>query len=299
MNMRHFECFIALAEELNFRRAAERCMLTQPALSGQLKQMEQELQATLVFRTNRQVRLTPAGEIFLSKAKEILEQMREAKMLVQQTESGKVGSITIGATIPAIYIVLSDITEQMRKQLPNVEMIVREMDTSVQEEEIRNNHIDIGIGHPPFEDKTLAATDIAKIPFHIVMSKHNPLAEKGTKKALQIRDLEHETFILFPRKLGPLQYDSIIALCLKASFSPKKIIEVSPAQGIISFAGSGLGVGFIASKLQQFKHPNVVYRQIEGEKPYFSLGTIHRRENTNPIIKTFKKIAVEIGRKAR
>ncbi len=148
MNMRHFECFIALAEELNFRRAAERCMLTQPALSGQLKQMEQELQATLVFRTNRQVRLTPAGEIFLSKAKEILEQMRETKMLVQQTESGKVGSITIGATIPAIYIVLSDITEQMRKQLPNVEMIVREMDTSVQEEEIRNNHIDIGIGHP-------------------------------------------------------------------------------------------------------------------------------------------------------
>ncbi len=296
MNSRQLECFIVLAEELNFRRAAERCMLTQPALSQQLRQMENDFGATLVFRTNRQVRLTPAGEVFLGKAREILERMRETKQLVQQIESGKRGNIVVGATIPAIYIVLADIINRMKKRVPDVEIVAHAMDTAVQEEEIRKNRIDIGIAHPPFEDQTLAATNIAQIPFHVVMSKDNPLARNET---LRMSDLANETFILFPRKLGPLQHDSIVALCLQAGFSPKNIIEVSPAQAIIAFAGSGFGIGFIASKLQQFAHPNVVYRPIEGNRPTFALGILHRREDMNPVILTFKEIALDVGSEAK
>lgn len=98
--------------------------------------------------------------------------------------------------------------------------------------------------------------------------------------------------------MGPLQYDNIISLCLQAGFSPKNIIEVSPAQAIIAFAGSSLGIGFIASKQQQFQHPHVVYRSLEGAKPYFTLGTVYRKENVNPVVMTFKKIAEEIGKRA-
>lgn len=297
MNIRQFECFIVLAEELNFRRAAERCIITQPALSQMVRQMELELQATLFSRTNRQVRLTPAGEVFLIKAREIVSQVRETKRLVEQIEGGKKGNIAVGATVPAIYIVFSDIANEMRRQLPDVELSVSIMDTQIQEEEVRNGRIDIGIGHTPFEDETLAATHIARVPFAVAMAKDNPLT--GRKKLL-IEDLKEETFVLFPRNMAPLQHDSIIALCLEAGFSPRHIIDgISPAQAIIAYAGAGMGIGFIASKLQQFKHPNVLYRQLEGNRPYFTLGTVHRRENMNPVIRTFIRIAQEVGRRAK
>jgi len=294
INQRQLECFIALAEELNFRKAAERSLMTQPAISQQLRQIENELQSTLIFRTNRQVRLTPSGDAFLKKAREIVERFKEAKDLVIQVESGKSGTLHIGTTIPAAYIVLSEIVYKMRETLPAVQLAIHEMDTSIQEEELRKNHIDIGLGHPPFEDKTLAAMNIAKVPFNIVMSKDNPLAEKT---ALSMKDLEKENFILFPRRLGPLQYDEIISLCLKSGFSPHNITEVSPAQAIIAFAGMDIGIGFIASKAQQFRHPNVVYRPLTGDRPYFALGTIHRRDSVNPVIKVFKNIAKEVGAK--
>jgi DNA-binding transcriptional LysR family regulator len=294
INQRQLECFIALAEELNFRRAAERCLMTQSAISQQLRQTENELQSTLFFRTNRQVRLTPSGEAFLNKAREILERFREAKQLVMQVESGKSGVLHVGTTIPAAYIVLSEIVYRMKEALPDMQLAIHEMDTSIQEEELRKNHIDIGLGHPPFEDKTLAAMNIAKVPFNIVMSKDNPLAEKNE---LKMKDLEKETFILFPRRLGPLQYDEIISLCLKSGFSPRNITEVSPAQAIIAFAGMNIGIGFIASQAQQFRHPNVVYRPLAGDRPYFALGTIHRRDSVNPAIKVFKNIAKEVGSK--
>lgn len=113
-----------------------------------------------------------------------------------------------------------------------------------------------------------------------------------------MEDLRDEPFILFPRRLGPLQYDNIISLCLQAGFSPKNIIEVSPAQAIIAFAGSRLGIGFIASKQQQFQHPHVVYRPLKGAKPYFTLGTVYRKENVSPVVMTFKKIAEDIGKRA-
>lgn len=292
MNFNSLESFIALAEELNFRKAAERSMITQPALSQQLKQLEAELHVTLFFRTNRHVRLTPAGELFVTKAKELLSNVKETKEQLQRIHNGMSGTLTIGTTIPAAYILLPEIIREVKTNIPNIDFKIRNMDTAIQEEELRNNRIDIGLGHAPFEDKTLASQIVATIPFDIVMSNENPLA---ARTSLRMEDIRNESFILFPRRLAPLQYDTIISLCLNAGFSPKKIIEVSPAQGIIAFAGSGLGVGFIASKLQQFSHPCVSYLPIEGPRPTFTLGTIYHGGDVSPLVRVFNECAVKIG----
>ena len=296
MNTRQLESFIVLAEELNFRRAAERTMLTQPALSQQLRQMEQELQVTLFARTNRQVRLTPAGEAFLASALALTKQMKETCDVVRQIAKGVSGNIVIGATTPAIYILLPDIVREMKKAIPNVNITLHEMDTAVQEEELKKNHIDIGIGHSPFQDKTLGSYDIAKIPFDVVMAQENPLTETVS---LSMRDIKSDTSILFPRRMAPSQYDNILSLCLQNGFSPRNIIEVGPAQAIIAFAATGQGIGFIASKQQQFRHPHVIYRSLEGERPYFTLGAIYRVEDKNPVIETFKTVAQKIGTSAQ
>lgn len=296
MNFNNLQSFITLAEELNFRKASERLMITQPALSQQIQQIENELQATMFFRTKRHVRLTPAGELFLIKSKELIKNIKETKVLIQDIHNGTSGFLRIGATIPAIYILMPDIIREVKKRIPNVTIKIQSMDTAIQEEELRNNHIDIGLGHPPFEDKTLAAQNIATIPFEVVMSKNCHLADKNP---LCMKDLSEETLILFPRRLAPLQYDTILSLCLNSGFSPKKIIEVSPAQSIIAFAGTGLGIGFIASKLQQFHHPHVIYHPLMEPRPTFTLGTIYRGEDSSPLVKTFNQCALMIGQMAK
>lgn len=293
MDSRQLECFIALAEELNFRRAADRCLLTQPSMSQQLVRLEEQLEAKLVHRTKRKVQLTRAGQVFLAEARKIHDDMRQAKRLVQMTERGEMGHITVGATVPAIYIVLASIIGKFRELLPGVGIVVQEMDMLKQEEELRSHRIDVGIVHPPLDDKSLQCETIAQLAFDVVIHRENPLAERAS---LTMKDLENEPLVIFSRKLSPKLYDKMIELCQESGFTPKNIIEAAPAQAIIAHVASGLGVGFIASDLQKFNHPQVVYRELSKAKPYLTLGIAYNDRELSPVIRIFRDIAVEMGK---
>ncbi|MEJ1975144.1 MAG: LysR substrate-binding domain-containing protein [Acetobacteraceae bacterium] len=227
MDPRRLTCFVALAEELHFRRAAERCHITQPALSQQLKTLEDELQVQLVYRTKRQVSLTHAGEVFLEQARTLLSLGEQAVQLTQRAARGEIGQLTIGVTAPALFIVFPEIARWFRQHLPGVTLQAFEMTTAEQEIALKSGRIEAGIVHPPLDDGTLACAAIADVVFKLVLSDQNPLARRP---ALHLRDLADEHFILFPRSIGPRLYDTIIALCRNAGFSPQIILEASPAQ---------------------------------------------------------------------
>jgi DNA-binding transcriptional LysR family regulator len=296
MDRRRLQCFIALAEELHFARAALRCHISQPGLSQQLQQLERQLQVQLVYRTKRQVALTRAGEVFLDEARKIVRAMDDALVLARRTESGKIGRLTIAATAPALFIVLPEILERFRVDHPGIEVVVREMTTDAQEEALRRGDIHAGLVHPPLDDVSLACTEIARIPFDIVLSEFNPLSRRET---LTLRDLAGETFVLFPRRIGPRLYDRIIALCLEAGFSPEAIVEASPAQSIIAMAASNIGVGFIASRLQHYDRPLAVYRRLAGPAPDLALGVAHAGDLGAPALRKFIEAAIDVGRTAR
>jgi DNA-binding transcriptional LysR family regulator len=296
MDRRRLQCFIALAEELHFARAALRCHISQPGLSQQLQQLERQLQVQLVYRTKRQVALTRAGEVFLDEARKIVRTMDDALVLARRTESGKIGRLTIAATAPALFIVLPEILERFRLDHPGIEVVVREMTTDAQEEALRRGDIHAGLVHPPLDDVSLACTEIARIPFDIVLSEFNPLSRRET---LTLRDLAGETFVLFPRRIGPRLYDRIIALCLEAGFSPEAIVEASPAQSIIAMAASNIGVGFIASRLQHYDRPLAVYRRLAGPAPDLALGVAHAGDLGAPALRKFIEAAIDVGRTAR
>jgi DNA-binding transcriptional LysR family regulator len=296
MDSRRLHCFVALAEELHFRRAAERCHLTQSGLSQQLKTLEDELQVNLVYRTKRHVSLTQAGEVFLVEARKTLAQADQAVHLARRTAHGEIGQLFVGATAPAMFIVLPEIVRLYRARRPEVGLIVREMNTIEQEVALRSGEIDAGIAHPPLDDATLACRPIAELPFKLVISGQNALARQPV---LRIDDLGNEHFILFPRRIGPRLYDAIIGMCQSAGFSPQIILEASPAQSIVALAAAGFGVGWIASELQQFARPGVVYRALTGNAPYLPIAVAYRPKTVSPALESFLAIAIEVGRAAR
>jgi DNA-binding transcriptional LysR family regulator len=296
MDRRRLECFLALAEELHFHRAAVRCHMTQPALSQQLRALEDQLQVQLVYRNKRRVSLTRSGEVFLGEVRKILRDMDLAIALARRTDKGEIGQLRIGVTAPALYIVFPEIVRAFSDRLPDVGIIVHEMTTAQIEQALRAHTIQLGLVHPPLEDASLACKVIANTAFNIVLSDRNPLAKR---RKLSLKDLANEQFIIFPRVIGPQLYDHIISLCQAEGFSPKVILETTPAQSIIAMAAADFGIGFIASEYQRLARPGVVFRKLDGVTPYLSLGVAHQPDDTSPAVKMFLSVAERIGKSVR
>lgn len=292
MDRRRLTSFIALGEELHFDRAARRCGMTQPAMSQQLRQLEEQVGAKLVYRTKRSVSLTRAGEAFLAEARRIVGQMHRAAELARRIEHGEIGEIVVGVTAPALYIVFPEIVAQFAQAQPRVRLVPREMTTFEQEEALRDGEIQVGILHPPLVDEALACREIARTPFDLVLSHRNRLAEKPD---LALADLARERFILFPRRIGPRLYDSILTLCGEAGFSPEAVIEAFPAQSIVALAACNFGVGFIAAEVQHFRRPMAAYRRLAGPAPSLTLGVAYRADDPSPLTAALADAAEAAG----
>jgi len=296
MDRRRLLSFIALAEELHFERAAARSHITQPAISQQLIQLEEQIGVRLLYRNKRRVSLTRAGEVFLGQARKIVAQMDGAARLARQIDQGQVGQLTVGVTAPALYIAFPEIVTRFREELPNVHVVTRDMTTAEQEEALRAGEIQVGIIHPPLVDDSLTSEEIARTVFDVVLSESNPLAARAT---LSLADLAHERFIIFPRLIGPRLYDNILSLCADAGFSPEVVIEAFPAQSIVALAACNFGVGFIASDVQHFQRPLATYRKLTGPAPSLTLGVAYRNDEVSPLVQAFIRAARHAGKSVR
>jgi DNA-binding transcriptional LysR family regulator len=291
MDHRSLTCFVALAEELHFGRAAARAHISQPGLSQQLRRLEQQHQVHLVNRSKRHVSLTLAGEVVLVEARKILRAMDQAVELTQQTQSGVVGHLSVGVTASALFVALPEILSRFKAELPDVNVMVHDMTTAEQELALLRGDIHVGLVHPPLSDAHLASTEIARVPFDVVMSDKNPLARR---RRLTFKDLAGERLILFPRAIGPRLYDEIIAMCHQAGFSPD-IIEASPVQSIVALAACNLGVGLVAFRVQHYGRSAAVFRSLSGEAPQLTLGVAHLPTTQSVTVAKFIDAAVKVG----
>lgn len=295
MDRRRLECFVALSEELHFHRAAQRCHISQPGLSQQLRQLEKQLDVQLMYRSKRQVSLTHAGELFLHQARAILHMMGHAAEITRQADRGLIGNLQLGSTASGLFILLPEILARFRETLPDVHIEVTAMSTAKQEKAIRAGQIHVGLLHPPLDDRSLTTIPLAALPFDVALSTSNPLC---AAPRLTMRTLAEENFIMFPREVGPQVYDQIIALCQHEGFSPRNIIEASPAQSIVAMAACNLGIGFIASRVQHYQRPLVTYRKLHGPAPRLTLGLAHSGGRVLPIVEQFIRTAQSVAKGA-
>ena len=294
MDQFSLECFVVLAEQLHFRRAAELCHITQPAMSQQLRRLEDRLGATLVLRNTREVRLTAAGAVFLREARRTLAQMDRTVELARRTDRGEIGQLTVGTTAPCLYVALPEISRLLRERSPGLGLVVQELTTAEQEVALRSGQIDVGLVHPPTEDPALRCTEVAAPPFWAALPEGHAVAERSSTSLAELAD---EDLVLFPRQIAPQLYDTILTTCRDEGFSPRIAAHAHPAQSIIAMVAGGFGVGLIAAEVQRLTRPGVVYRELSGPVPRLGIAVMTGPGEPDAAAQAFVDAAVAVGRR--
>lgn len=286
MELRHLRYFIAVAEELNFTRAAEKLHMAQPPLSQQIQQLEAELGFQLFRRTKRTVVLTEAGQVFFEESQKILLQLDRAIQIGQQTSRGELGQLTIGFVSSASHNVVPAILQAFRTLHPAVKLELREMTTKEQLQRLREGQIDIGFIRPPVEDG-MNSEIVFQEPLIVALPQTHHFADRAQ---VELRQLSTEPFILFPRSLAPGLYDRIISFCQQAGFSPIAAQEAIQMQTIVSLVAASMGVAIVPESMQNFQRLGVVYKPLQESSPIVSIALIWR-DNPTPAVLRFLETA--------
>ncbi|MEG3863168.1 LysR family transcriptional regulator [Microcoleus sp. herbarium12] len=292
MELRHLRYFIAVAEELNFTRAAERLHMAQPPLSQQIQHLEAELGFQLFRRTKRTVVLTEAGQVFFEESQKIMLQVDRAIQLGKQTSRGELGQLTVGFVSSAAHNVVPAILQAFRTRCPAVKLELHELTTNEQLQRLRFGQIDIGFVRPPIEEDAINSEIVFREPLIVALPETHPAADSGA--FVELRELSAEPFILFPRSQAPGLYDAIVSLCLQAGFSPIAGQEAIQMQTIISLVAASMGVAIVPASMQNFQRSGVVYKSLPESTCTVAIALIWRRHPTEAV-QRFLEVARQSG----
>jgi DNA-binding transcriptional LysR family regulator len=256
--------FVAVAEELNFHRAAERLHMAQPPLSQAIRKLEQTLTLSLFERSNRHVALTPAGAAFLVTARRVLAQLDDGIREAQRVAAGQAGRLSV-TFVGTAHDLLPAALRRFRADFPGIELVLREATTAEQLATIAAGEADIGLMRQPgIMVAQLASERLVREPILALLPDDHPLARH---EIVRLADLAGDDFIGTPRQLGIGFHDQVIGLCRLAGFSPRIVQEARQMQTIASLVASGIGVALIPASLALSPRSGVAFRPIAVEAP--------------------------------
>jgi DNA-binding transcriptional LysR family regulator len=215
--LRHFRYFVAVAEELNFSRAARRLRMAQPPLSAAIRRLEAELGTELFRRTSREVALTEAGRVLLDGARRTLAEAERAVTATRRAGEGELGRLRIGFSWSARFETLPALGQAFKAARPDVELLTEEMWNARMIEALRGGVIDLAISLCPEIDDGVSYTPVRSELVVAVLGAGHRAAES---ESVPLVDLAGESFVLFPRDYAPRLYDRLVGLCRIAGFEP-------------------------------------------------------------------------------
>jgi DNA-binding transcriptional LysR family regulator len=262
IELRQFRQFIAVAEELSFRRAADRLHMAQPPLTVTIKQIEEELGTLLIERTNRIARLTPAGRVFLEECKRTVVQAERAMVAARRAGAGLNGALRVTFVASAAREILPAILRAFREQYPQVELMLTEAMTAQQVAKIQTDEADVGFVIPPLRDADgLSVEVLAKNQMVAALPENHPLAQL---QSIALSDLASEDWIIFPERQGPGLHERVLTACAQAGFVPRVGQQASQMDTIASLVAGGMGVGLVTRIIATANRPGVVFRDLTG-----------------------------------
>ena len=242
MNLNHLRAFLAVAESLSFSKAAQRLHISQPALSNQIRLLEEDLEATLFVRNRRSVALAPAGKDILEAAERLLSTADEIKQRVRKVASGARGTLRIGFVASATADIIPRMTVAFRKEFPEVSLELRNIPTMFQMEGLRERALDVGIVRLPIREQDIEVLPLSSEPFAIVFSKQHPL---HTLKRVVVGDLRGEDFVCYGERFAPAFFQHWTGLCRKAGFTPHIVQEVAEMETALALVAARIGVAIL------------------------------------------------------
>ncbi|GAA4335988.1 LysR substrate-binding domain-containing protein [Actinomadura luteofluorescens] len=275
--------FVAVAEELHFGRAARRLRMTQPPLSRQIQLLENELKVRLFDRTNRSVRLTPAGRAFLVEARRLLQQADHAAMSVRQVSAGEAGTITLGFTAASAHATLGRVLEAARAALPDVEIVLREMVTRGQVRALAEGGLDLGLVRPPVSDPDLEERPADREPLLAAVPHGHPLAEGDGP--VPLADLDGRRFLMYSPVEARYFHELLVSLFRQARVSPVYAQYLSQVHSILALVSCGWGLALVPAAAARLRYAGVVFRPVDLPDPApVELSLTWRRGNDNPAL---------------
>jgi LysR family transcriptional regulator, benzoate and cis,cis-muconate-responsive activator of ben and cat genes len=287
MELRQLRYFVAVAEELHFGQAARRLRIAQPALSRQIQSLERNLEVQLLFRNRRRVQITPAGQVFLDRARLLLLRTEEAIQAAQRAGGGLSGSLNLGFVGSATYDVLPAVLRAFRESAPQVELNLSEMPVHAQLEALTEKRIDIGLIRLPAKTDGLIFRTISREPLYAALPSSHPLAQST---ALRLAALAGEPFVLYPDHPRPSWTEFIVGLCQLAGFHPIVVQRTIEIQTTLSLVAAGIGLSVVPACVANISRKDVVYRRLTGVRARTELQVAYREHDPSPVVRSFLKI---------
>jgi DNA-binding transcriptional LysR family regulator len=282
MELRHLRYFVTLAEELHFARAAERLNIAPPTLTVQIQEIERTLSARLLVRTKRSVALTPAGEIFLSEARNVLEQFTKAESVGRRAGRGEIGRVEIGYVGSAVYAgVLQDQTSRFSRSWPAVHLNARELPMDDLPRLIGQGQVDVGfVRLPMMLSRSLRRHILLRDFFCLALPSGHRLA-RGTE-GVHSGHLAAEAFIMPEQEAGTNE------VARRGRFRPHIIAAPGSLLAVLMQVSLGAGVSVIPSVVQDVIHlPNVAFCPVAGEPILSEVAAVFRSGENSPTVKNF------------
>jgi LysR family transcriptional regulator, benzoate and cis,cis-muconate-responsive activator of ben and cat genes len=250
VELRHLRYFVAIAEEENFHRAAEKLHVSQSPLSRQMQQLKEEIGVDLFEPSGRGIKLTLAGSMFLERAKAILSTVDVAVGEAREATNGTIGTVAIGFGPGAAYAgALSTIVAEFRKRQPRVSVKLLPMNSTEQWEALRLGEIAFAYGTYVPDDSLLRSVVLARTRIGILLPSEHPLA---TKPKLKVEDLANESILMGPRRLHPRLHDDIIAAVRARGVVLNLAPEILDREALWTLVASGLGLTFAGERSASF-----------------------------------------------
>lgn len=282
LELRHFKYFMAVAEELHYRKAAERLFISQPGLSRQIKQMEEILEAQLFIRSKKKVSLTAAGDYLKGELEFVLNHLDLTKKQLKLINQGSSGELRIGFLGSAMQNIVPDLLVKLRDTHPNIKTSLDELSNIAQVNNILKDKLDLGFVRLARVPKELIIKPVFEDTFSVVLPKDHTISQKSFKG---MRQLQNESFVLFSQDYSPLYFDKVMSICEDAGFTPKVSHKSVHAQTIFTLVENKLGIALIPTSLQYGFDMDVKFIELKKIKQRAQLSVIWKKDNRNPVLK--------------
>ncbi len=295
MDLRHLRYFVAVAEEQNIGRAAARLHISQPPLTRQIQQLEEELGVTLFNRTPRGMELTQAGQLFLEEARNIRSLVEQATERTQRAGQGKLGRIDVAIFGSAILDAIPKLLLAFRTRHPDVKVVLHTMTKAEQIAALRQRRISVGFNRmlAPLDD--LETRQVTTEKLLLAVRADHPLARQAS---IAFTELRHHPLVLFPTGGRPSFIDKVIGLCSERGFQPQISQEVGDAVTGVALVAGGFGVCLVPESATTLQFPGVVYAPLSDTPPNFfvDLSCVYRRDDSSPILAAFLNTVADYDR---
>jgi DNA-binding transcriptional LysR family regulator len=285
MELRHLRYFVAVADVLSFRRAAEHLHISQPPLSTQIKALEEELGVRLFERLGRGIELTPEGLVFLEHARAVLAAVDVAKQAALNAKAGLGGTLRIGTLLPMMSGQFAGGILAFRQKYPATQLFISELTSPEQLQRLQDDQLDVGLMRPPMDIQGLETRFVEERTLMLVVPKGHRFANR---RRFKWEDFRNEPMVMFEPNLHFGFYDAFLHECAKVDAMPFVSHYANNADTLFWLVSAGFGVTLEADIGWQY--PGIVFCKLPSSLPQVRTMLVWKKSNKSPTLSNFIKV---------